>query len=190
MKNSYSILTILLLAFLMQACKSSKEAVTPDTSTNETQTETTETTTEKAPAPSEDQIERTLFASIERTPCFGRCPTYKMEIYSDGFVTLNGIRNVDMVGTYTTSITQAQMDTILQQAREIGFFTFEDKYDDGMISDLPSTTTTVVDGEQTKTVMRRHGYPKRIVSLEKHFDALMTSQRWTSENGEIYPPER
>ncbi|GAB5417365.1 MAG: hypothetical protein Crog4KO_29470 [Crocinitomicaceae bacterium] len=190
MKKLYYILPILLFAFVVQACKSSKEAMDPKDSVSEAPTEATEVATEESPVVTNDDTERTLFASIERTPCFGRCPTYTLKIYSDGFVEFDGIRDVDMLGKYTTSITQEQMDAILEQANDIAFFSFEDEYDDGMITDLPSTTTTVVKDGKTKSVMRRHGYPKRLLLLENSIEALIKSERWTSETGEIYPPER
>ncbi|MCR9171005.1 MAG: DUF6438 domain-containing protein [bacterium] len=191
MKKLSYILSLLLLAFALQACKTSEEVVDVKETVNEAPAEGTDITQEEVPVASDSTADRSVFASIERTPCFGRCPTYKMTIYSDGFVEFNGIRDVDMIGKYTTTITQGQMNAILKKAEEIEFFTFEDEYDDGMITDLPSTTTTVLghDG-QLKSVMRRHGYPKRILTLEQLFDDLMTSERWTSESGEIYPPER
>jgi hypothetical protein len=191
MKKLYSILPILLVAFALQACKSSKEVIDPKDSVSEAPTEAANVATEEVPATSTDEpTERTLFAGIERTPCFGRCPTYNMKIYSDGFVEFNGTRDVDMIGLYTTTITQEQMDAILQQANNITFFTYEDVYDDGMITDLPSTTTTVSADGKTKSVMRRHGYPKRLLLLEQLIEDLIKSERWTSESGEIYPPER
>lgn len=191
MKKLYSILPILLLVFALQACKSSKEVVDVKDSVTEAPTKGTEVATEEtAVISNNDNVERTLFASIERTPCFGRCPTYTMKIYADGFVEFNGKRDHDMLGLYTTTITQEQMDAILEKANNIGFFTFDDKYDDGMVTDLPSTTTTVVAGGKEKSVMRRHGHPKSLVQLEQAMDDLIKSARWLTESGEIYPPER
>lgn len=191
MKKLIYILPILLVAITLQSCKSSKNAVDPKETVSEAPAEAGEVAMEETPAASDSTTERTLFASIERTPCFGRCPTYSMKIYMDGYVEFNGIRDVDMIGTYTTTISEDKLEAILRQAEEIKFFTFEDKYDDGMITDLPSTTTVIrgTDGK-TKSVMRRHGYPKRILTLEQLFDNLIDSERWTSESGEIYPPER
>lgn len=175
----------------LQSCKSSKNAVDPKETVSEAPAEAGEVAVEETPASNDSTTERTLFASILRTPCFGRCPTYTMKIYMDGFVEFNGIRDTEMIGTYTTTISEDKITAILQKAEEIQFFTFDDKYDDGMITDLPSTTTVIRDADgKTKSVMRRHGYPKSILTLEQLFDDLMKSERWTSESGEIYPPER
>jgi hypothetical protein len=134
--------------------------------------------------------ERTFFASIERTACFGLCPTYTMTIYADGFVEYNGIRAVDKIGAYTRTISQARMDSIVTCAKEIGFMEMDASYDDEMVMDLPSATTTVVIEGEKKSVMRRYDFPKRILTLEKLFDNIMNSGSWLSEDGEIYPPER
>lgn len=187
MKKLYAILPVLLIAFALQACKSSKEVADSKNTLTESPTKATD---ETALVTSDAPSERTLFASIERTPCFGRCPTYTMKIYSDGFVEFNGERDHDMIGLYTTTITQQQMDAILETANDIEFFTFDDKYDDGMVTDLPSTTTTIVADGKTKSVMRRHGHPKSLVQLEQAIDAVIKSARWLTESGEIYPPER
>ena len=38
------------------------------------------------------------FVSLERTPCFGRCPSYKVALYGDGRVEWVGKANVGTVG--------------------------------------------------------------------------------------------
>ena len=177
------------VAFALFSCKTSKDATNPKDMVTEVPTEESEIVTSEIPSTSQDPTNgRTFFASIERTPCFGRCPTYTMKIYSDGFIEYNGKRDVDMIGAYTTTISSEQMDAILEKAKEIKFFEMDDSYD-GMITDLPSTTTKIVMNDTEKSVYRRHGYPKRILTLEQLFDDLLKSERWISESGEVYPPE-
>ncbi len=190
MKKLYYILSIFMIAIALQACKTSEEVVDVKETVTEAPSDTADLASEEIPVDSDSTAERALFASIERTFCFGRCPVYKMRIYSDGSVEYEGIRDVDMIGKYTTTITKSKMNAILKMAEEIKFFELEDEYDDPMVTDLPSATTSVVghDGK-TKSVKRRHGFPKRILQLEKLFDDLMKSERWLSESGEIYPPE-
>lgn len=191
MKNLSYLFAILFFAFAFQSCKTSEKTVNPKDSVTEAPTDATDVATDETPVLSDTSVERTLFASIERTPCFGRCATYKMNVYADGRVEMNGIRDVEMIGKYTTTITKSQMNALRKKAEEIEFFTFEDKYDDPMVTDLPSTTVAVIDSNgKLKSVMYRYKYPQRIKLLAEMFDTFMTSQQWTSETGEIYPPER
>jgi len=190
MKRIKYILPILAMAtFALISCKTSKDATDPKDTVTEASVDSNDLATEETTAASSDD-ERTFFASIERTVCFGMCPAYKMTIYSDGFVEYEGIRAVDKIGFYTRTISQVRMDSIVNQAKDIGFMDFKDEYDDQMVTDLPSATTTVVIDGKKKSVMRRHGYPKRILTLEALFDNIMKSGSWTSEDGEVYPPER
>jgi len=191
MKKLSYIFPVLLIAFAFQACKTTEEAVEIKDSVTEAPTDGTAIATEEVPVMSNDTGERILFASIERTPCFGRCPSYNMKIYADGMVELNGKRDLDMVGKYTTNITKSQLNAILKQAQDIKFYEMEDEYDDSMITDLPSTILTVVDENgKLKTVLCRYNYPKSTKVLAKLMDDLMTSEKWLDENGEAYPPER
>ncbi|MDB3906810.1 DUF6438 domain-containing protein [Crocinitomicaceae bacterium] len=191
MKKLSYILPILLIAFAFQACKTTEEAADLKESVSEAPAEAAEVANEEVPVISNDTGERILFASVERTPCFGRCPSYSLKIYADGFVELNGKRDLDMIGKYTTNITKSKMNAILKQAEDIEFYEMEDEYDDSMITDLPSTIVTVIDKSgNLKTVLCRYNYPKRIKILAEQIDALMTSEKWLDENGDAYPPER
>ena len=42
-----------------------------------------------------------LLASIERTPCFGKCPTYKISIYQSGYVIYEGKQHVKNIGLFS-----------------------------------------------------------------------------------------
>ncbi|MCH2226126.1 MAG: DUF6438 domain-containing protein [Crocinitomicaceae bacterium] len=190
MKKLYFILPVLILSLVAQACKTSKGVVDSKETILETPKESEEYASKELPIVSDTIQKRTFVAGIERTFCFGRCPTYTMEIYSDGFVEFNGTRNVEIIGKYTTNITQVQINEILGTANDINFFEMDNEYDDPMVMDLPSATTTIMGNGVKKSVMRRIGYPDSILALEKHFDNLIKSERWTSESGEIYPPER
>lgn len=176
---------------LFASCKSTKDADS-DADIKDTVVEAPaeENTVVIEEAQLEDTIEgRTFFASIDRSPCFGTCPTYKMTIYTDGFVELEGIRFIPMIGNYTTTVSKATLENFKTQAKAVGFMGLDDRYD-GAISDVPSATTVMVLDGVRKEVYRRFDYPQRILILEKCFDSLMETEKWVSSTGEIYPSER
>ena len=48
--------------------------------------------------------EKTPFLAMRRTPCYGKCPTYKLNIFSNGDIIYQGIRFVEKLGLYKSTI--------------------------------------------------------------------------------------
>lgn len=78
----------------------------------------------------------------QRTPCYGRCPSYTATIYADGRVEYDGQRFVPLLGKHTLSLPPAQVAEMLAEAKRIGFDKLADRYA-GHTSDLPATIITV-----------------------------------------------
>lgn len=119
-----------------------------------------------------------LFYSIERTPCFGRCATYEMKVYRSGYATFNGKRNVPMEGMHHTQVPKEVMEKILSEAERIGFFNLQDKYD-GPVTDLPSTIVRVVSGSRDKQVRGRYKMPEGFRGFAQMADSLLIPLAWT-----------
>lgn len=180
-----------LLGIALSSCKTTEEVIT------DPKEDTATSSTDPAELGSEshsdtiilDTSSQQFFASLQRSPCFGKCPTFTMTIYTDGLVEFEGVSNVDMIGKFTTTISNKQLEDFVHTSRAIGFHELKDKYD-GPVSDFPSATITMdVDGVR-KEVYRRYDYPKRILTLENMFDALLESASWKDKDGQPYPPER
>ncbi|MFT6501972.1 MAG: hypothetical protein ACJASQ_002097 [Crocinitomicaceae bacterium] len=184
MKTTLKIsLFALTFAGLFTACKTTEDAAATVESPKDT-VESEAPAAEVAQESEADSTARVFFASIVRTPCYGNCPTYDMTIYENGFVELNGIRGVDLIGKYTSKLTVDQVQNFRIRANRVGFMDMEDKYD-GMVTDLPSATTTIVLNGIKKSVYRRYDFPRSILQFEELFDALLKSQKWEAvENSE------
>lgn len=122
--------------------------------------------------------EVTEFASITKTFCFGKCPVYEMSIFSDGKVVLNGKANIEMLGHWELKISEADLAAFVKMAEDINYFELEDKYD-SPVTDLPSTTTSIVINGKRKEVYRRANYPERILKFEALFTELLERKGWT-----------
>ena len=181
MKTTLKIsLFALTFAGLFTACKTTENVATTVVETSpqsELASEAPAVENVTPPVSKADSTARVFFASIIRTPCYGNCPTYDMTIYQDGFVELNGIRGIDFTGKYTTQLNEAEVHNFRIRANRIEFMDMDDKYD-GMITDLPSATTTIVLNGVKKSVYRRYNYPPRILQLEELFDELLKSKKW------------
>jgi hypothetical protein len=127
-----------------------------------------------------------LFAAYEKTACFGRCPVYQVQIYSDGKATWNGRMNVSKLGNYEGRASEEQIKAIRQKVHELRFLDFENEYPTGgqRIVDLPVTITYIRIGDMDKTVKNTHGAPQSLKEFEKYLEAVFESIAWAPVAGD------
>lgn len=118
-----------------------------------------------------------LYFSLERTPCFGRCPTYKVRINNDGTATYQGIRSVEREGTFTGKMDRAGMDALFARATAIGFFSMKDRYDSD-VTDLPSAIIRISANGQDKKVTGRSGTPMAFKAFATYADSVIAQVTW------------
>ena len=123
-----------------------------------------------------------LFASIDKGYCFGTCPVFKLKIYNSGYVSLEGIKNIEQIGFFSAKINQERIDSFSNKATLIGYMNFSDEYDNKYVSDLPETTTSIVIDGKRKTVRKRFDYPRSILGFEKLFMELLDELKWEKVN--------
>lgn len=119
-----------------------------------------------------------MFAHIKRGYCYGMCPVYEMKIYNSGYVEYSGIHAVDKKGLYSDKLSYEEMKMFVDNATEIGYMEMDDVYDNSHITDLPSSTTSIVLKGVRKQVKKRFDYPRSLLTFEKLFDDLMKSNDW------------
>ena len=119
-----------------------------------------------------------LFASIERTPCYGKCPVYGAYVYKSGYATWNGRMNTEKVGEFTTRISKEDMAKIADKARSIDYVNLKSEYNSD-VTDLPSVYTQLsLDGKK-KAIKSRHNVPIGLREYEKFLDEILSAQKWT-----------
>ena len=114
-----------------------------------------------------EPLEKELIISLQRTACFGTCPIYKIEIFSDGSGIYTGTRFVKNIGITKFYLSETQINLILTQAEAIGFTNMKDEYSEP-ISDLPTTFIQIKD----KKIRDYTGAPKTLTKLESLIDQL------------------
>ncbi len=103
--------------------------------------------------------------TFERTPCFGTCPGYKMDVYADGHVAYDGTRAVPLMGKKELTMPASAVATLLSQAKEAHFEKFEKRYARGT-TDLPSTIISIRQPDGSlKTVTVEEGAPENVQNL-------------------------
>lgn len=121
----------------------------------------------------------------QRTPCFGKCPTYIMTISgATKTATFKGESNTDKIGNYTKTMTEAELKTLYDAFEKANFFALNDEYL-GVITDFPVKTITYTLNGKTKKVKERHQAPKELTDLEKIIEEVANSSGWTrNENSD------
>jgi len=124
-----------------------------------------------------------LFAELERTPCFGKCPTYKISVYQSGYVVYNAVRWVKDTGLFYTFITPQQMEGISEMAKKTGFAAMKDDYHDPNITDVPTTFTSFRVNGKIKRIDNTFGDPpQELIDFEKYIDSVFAETRWIRIN--------
>lgn len=184
-------LFILFTCTVLFACKNSKKSTDKKVATVEEEVVAEDANVVKNdstqfPQESIEQQNRTvkglvdsLLFRIERTSCFGRCPTYSITVYVSGYVEYHGKRNVEKIGFYSARVSLEQKELIIQKCKEINFFKLNDRYDANM-TDVPSTILAFQYEDNRKVVVDRADAPPGLHIFEKEMDALLFDLNYSS----------
>jgi hypothetical protein len=180
MKNStYSIWLLAILFFTITACSNSKK-LNEEVGNELTAVVAEERTSGGEGKEREDAVLEkadSLFASIHRTPCYGKCPSYKVQMFKSGYALYDGMMFVERKGRFEARFTKDKMDMIVAKAKALGYLDFKERYDDN-VTDLPSCTTSLLIEGKRKTVYNRYGGPEQLREFEKFMDQVVESANW------------
>jgi hypothetical protein len=109
--------------------------------------------------------------TIERTICYGFCPAYKLSIKEDGTVTYSGEQHVKTTGVHTWKIDPAAVRALAKEMQDAGFFEMKDEYR-AMVTDNPTTYTSLTIGGRTKKIQDYVAGPPRLKQLENKIDEV------------------
>lgn len=162
---------LLLIAF---GCKSQKDAVSETADNAATAAPDTVVLVVEKPQEPIDS----LVISFDKTPCFGRCPTYKVKVYDSGFATYEGLNFSERMGLYSTRFTPAQIDKVYQTALEIGYFDLKSEYNDPLVTDLPSTISRIHYKGQDHRIMARMNVPEKLKIFHENLAVTLLEKDW------------
>ncbi len=114
---------------------------------------------------------------IERTVCFGQCPTYKAIVYSTGHAVYSGENFVEKLGRWTAAFPVEKAAEIYQKANEIKYFELNDNYD-ASITDVPTTFTEIHFDGKVKRILNRWNAPDELREFEKYLDEVLDGLNW------------
>jgi ankyrin repeat protein len=135
-------------------------------------------------------FDATARITLERTPCFGTCPSYTVEISADGTVVFNGRDYVFVRGVHRRRIDPAAVRHLFALARDADFFSLRDFYAASM-TDNPSYLVTIEAGGRRKRISdyvgEAVGMPSSIKALQDAIDAAAGTRRWIEGDESTVP---
>jgi Domain of unknown function (DUF6438) len=135
------------------------------------------------------QIPQDTLITLERTVCYGTCPSYKLTISSDGAVVFEGRRFVKKVGTVQSTISQEQLRDLIEKFDKINYFNLRNRYQDpedgcdGFVTDNPSANTSIRINGKSKSVRHYYGCTgikvlDELTKLEQAIDDAVNTAQW------------
>jgi hypothetical protein len=106
---------------------------------------------------------------IFRTGCFGKCPTYSVEINRNGIVTYIAVRFCADSGTFNKNIGKDKAMAIINRADSVRIDTCQDVYD-SRASDLPGLIYTIKYKNKVKNIRNARWGPTFLPLLARDID--------------------
>ncbi len=122
-----------------------------------------------------------VIIEMEKTPCYGRCPVYTIQIDERGKGLLEGIENTPFTGLHSFRLSRKEVEGLKAGFERIGFFGLQDRYYDH-VTDLPTTYLTYRSGSRKKKIMDYFGAPEELKSLEKQIETLVFTKKMKKIN--------
>lgn len=118
--------------------------------------------------------------TLERNMCMGTCPVYSLEIFGNGTVVYDGNRFVNVTGQQISNISQDRVRDLVEEFYKINYFSLNDKYDQVVITDQRTVTTSIDTNGSYKSVFDNHGAiaPEGLRALEDKIDEITNSSKW------------
>jgi hypothetical protein len=121
--------------------------------------------------------------TLERTPCYGPCPVYKVTVSGAGEVEYFGEACVDKAGTHRWRISRRRLQRLEVVFERANYLHLEDDYTEHGVTDAPSCLTSVeYEDGSSKSVVHYHGAPAApdaLTQLEDEVDRIVGVERYT-----------
>lgn len=131
-----------------------------------------------------DSVQADTLVQMERTVCFGTCPSYTLSIQKNGKVTFYGKEFVEHKGMATGQIPQDSLDKLIQKIQESYFFEIpSDPECKSRYTDMPSVYLMIRLDDNEHSVTHYHGckgfmYEKELYELEEAIDSIAGTKKW------------
>jgi hypothetical protein len=135
---------------------------------------------------------RDTVITMERGGCEKRCPVYRVVVFADGTVIVEGRHYLRKPVLAQSEILTGDVKKLVDHFLAIDYLHLRDDYGfkgKGCASfapgDAPSVTTSLVTGGQGRSIIHHHGclgeVPKQLTDLERAIDETAHTDRWLKD---------
>src|SRR5215211_2178790 len=121
--------------------------------------------------------------TLERTPCHGPYPVYKVTVWGTGEVVYFGEAHVDKAGTHRWRISRRRLQRLAEAFKKAGYSRLEDSYTSREFVGAPGCLTSVeYDDGTSRSIDHYHGDPSApdaLTELEDEIDRIVGVERYT-----------
>jgi hypothetical protein len=125
-----------------------------------------------------------VIITLQRTVCYGRCPSYTVTVSTDGIV-FEGDAYVVATGKHTAGLDPAEVRNLAKKFVAADFYSMDSIYR-AEVTDNPTYVLSIsIDGRKKQVedyVGSWVGMPEVITDLENEVDALARTQKWITGN--------
>ena len=114
---------------------------------------------------------------LEKTTCFGTCPSFIFKVYPDGTVSYLGREFTERLGNFKATVSKEQLAELRLKFDQAKFFSFANVYS-ASIKDLPTTFLYYDDGSQNTKITDYYGAPEELKNLEVEIEKFIESIDW------------
>lgn len=114
------------------------------------------------------------YVQIWRTACFGKCPTYKLEVFENGTVRYSGMQNTD-TGIFEKNIGKEKAGALLAKFSEKRVDTLNTEYK-MLVADLPGLVYTFKYDNTVKQVRNAEFGPTFLKELAYELDKFVKDE--------------
>ena len=131
--------------------------------------------------------------SLERTLCFGTCPSYKITVFSNGDFVFEGYRHVKREGLYRGKFDQTVFRRATDALSRADYFAFARYYERISEGDENPCKEMWTDNASVHILVQRNGRSKvvhhylgcrgfdregELIALERELDEIFNTARW------------
>ena len=122
-----------------------------------------------------EKVDNTLI-SLQKKPCSGDCPVFKVNITKDGFLTYHGIQYTNIEGKHTLQLSSKQQAKLTKILAASNFSELESKYATSGTKDFAETILTY----QNKSVVVRlwKDAPENLTNLYVFIEDILYDQKY------------
>jgi len=132
--------------------------------------------------PNGDNKDNITSISLQRTPCFGFCPIYEVQLHADGTACLDAQDHLlnNLKGQFKGNVAAGEWQKLTAMLQAMKFRELNEEYGSRNVSDLPSVNTSIRYGKDQEKKINDYG-GRGTAELSKFYeevDRLLYSMEW------------